>query len=62
VQEGNAMNDDMLTVREVAARVGARPETIYRWLKAGKLRGVMPGGTKLGWRIPASELERLLST
>ena len=51
----------MLRVEEVAAAIGTTPDTIRRWLRAGKLRGVRPGGTKLGWRIPASEVERLLS-
>lgn len=35
-------------------------QTIYRWLRDGKLYGLrLPGGE---WRIPASEVERLLHT
>lgn len=52
----------MYTVREVAERLGATDETVRRWLRSGKLRGIMPGGQRLGYRIPASELERLLQT
>lgn len=29
----------MLTVPEIAARLGRDPETIRRWIRAGKLRG-----------------------
>ena len=50
----------MLTVQQVAERLGAHEETIRRWIKQKKLRAVMPGGQKLGYRIPASEVERLL--
>jgi excisionase family DNA binding protein len=33
-------------------------ETILRWLRSGKLRGVkLPGGT---WRVPREELDRIL--
>src|SRR5207253_764512 len=46
--------------REVAARVGAAPETVRRWLRTGRLRGVQPGGTRLGYRIAESELARFL--
>lgn len=38
------------TVQEFAARVRVAPRTVYRWLRAGNLRGA----TKLGggtWRI-----------
>jgi excisionase family DNA binding protein len=54
------MNERLLTVREVAERLRSAPETVRRWLRQGKLRGFRPGGTKLGYRIPESELERFL--
>jgi excisionase family DNA binding protein len=50
----------LLTVREVAEQLRSSPETVRRWLRQGKLRGFRPGGTKLGYRIPQSELQRLL--
>ena len=50
----------LLTVREVADRLRSSPETVRRWLRGGKLRGFRLGGTKLGYRIPEQELERLL--
>jgi excisionase family DNA binding protein len=52
--------ESMYTVREAAERLRASEDTIRRWLRSGKLQGVMPGGTKLGYRIPASEVERVL--
>jgi excisionase family DNA binding protein len=55
------MNDQrLLTVREVAERLRSSPETVRRWLRQGKLRGFRPGGTKLGYRVPESELQRFL--
>jgi excisionase family DNA binding protein len=52
--------EELLTVEEVAARLKVHRETVRAWLRHGRLRGTRPGGTRLGWRIPASELERLL--
>jgi excisionase family DNA binding protein len=51
----------LLTVREVAERIRSSPETVRRWLRQGRLRGFRPGGTKLGYRVPESELDRFLS-
>jgi excisionase family DNA binding protein len=50
----------LLTVREVAARLRSSPETVRRWLRQGKLRGFRLGGTKLGYRVTESELDRFL--
>ena len=50
-----------LTVAQVAERLATRPETVRRWLRDGRLRGVRLGGRKTGWRIPESEVRRLLS-
>lgn len=54
------MQGRYLTVTAAASRLGTTPETIRRWLRAGKLTGKRPGGDKLGYRIDESELERLL--
>jgi excisionase family DNA binding protein len=53
-------HDRMLTVDEAAEQLRANPQTIRRWLRERKLRGVMPGGKKLGYRIPETEIRRLL--
>ena len=50
----------MLTVAEVVERLRVHPQTIREWLRTGKLQGVRLGGTKVGWRIPESEIQRLL--
>jgi excisionase family DNA binding protein len=53
----------MLKVSEVAARLQMHQETVRSWLRDGKLRGVRLGGERadrLGWRIPESEVERVL--
>jgi len=52
----------MLTVREAAERIGATEDTLRRWVRSGKIRAAMPGGTKLGYRVPESEVRRLLTT
>ena len=51
----------LLTVPEVAERMRVTAETVRRWLREKRLRGVRVGGTKTGWRIPESEMRRLLS-
>jgi excisionase family DNA binding protein len=51
----------LLTVREVAERLRSSPETVRRWLRQGKLRGFRLGGTKLGYRVTESELDRFLA-
>ena len=56
------MDDErFLTVPEVAERLRMNPETIRVWLREGRLRGVRPGGKRAGWRIPESEVRRILS-
>jgi excisionase family DNA binding protein len=55
-----ADRERVLTVSEAAQRIRTSEATVRRWLREKKLRGVRPGGTRLGWRIPESEVERLL--
>ncbi len=50
----------MVRVLEAAKRLDLNPETVRRWLREGKLRGVLVGGTRGGYRIPESEIERVL--
>jgi excisionase family DNA binding protein len=58
--EVSAVVDRVLTVPEVAERLRLNEETVRRWLRTGKLRGNRLGGTKAGYRIPESEVERVL--
>lgn len=52
--------DTMLTVEEAAARLRVHTETVRRWLRSGKLRGHLLS-ERAGYRIPAGEVERLLT-
>lgn len=49
----------MLTVKQVAERLQIGQVTVLRWLRSGKLTGVKPGGSRIGWRVPVAEVERL---
>src|SRR3954447_11780216 len=40
-------NDRLFTVPEVAERLRVKHETVRRWLREGRLRGIRLGGTKL---------------
>jgi excisionase family DNA binding protein len=58
---GMAGGGQLLTVAEVAGRLRTHPETVRRWMRDGKLRGIRLGGPKLGWRVAEAELERFLA-
>ena len=49
-----------LRVPEVASRLRVDPETVRRWLRAGKLRGVLLS-QQGGYRVLESELQRFLA-
>jgi excisionase family DNA binding protein len=48
-------------VPEVAERFGVHVETVRLWLRSGRLRGTLLMSKQAGYRIPASEVERLLT-
>lgn len=54
------VNEEWLTVQEFADRLKVHPETVRVWLREGKVRGRQPINRRVGWRIPASEVNRLL--
>lgn len=54
-------NERLLTVAEVAERLRVHPDTLRRWLRSGRLRGVMMGGRSGGYRIKESEVMRVES-
>jgi excisionase family DNA binding protein len=54
------MAEKMLKVPEAAEQLRVTEETVRRWLRSGKLRGKRLGPTKAGYRIPQSEVDRLL--
>ena len=47
----------LLTVSEVAETLRVSRKTLYRYLERGLIHGQKVGGE---WRIPASELDRIL--
>jgi len=53
------MDERLLTVPEVAAYFRVKEETVRRWLRTGRLRGMLPGGDRGGWRVPEEEVRRL---
>ncbi|MBV9323272.1 MAG: helix-turn-helix domain-containing protein [Chloroflexi bacterium] len=55
------MVERFITVQEAAAQLEVHPQTVRVWLREGKLKGRLIGGRKSGYRIPASEIDRLLS-
>ena len=57
---GAAVQERYVTVQEVAERLRVSTVTVRGWLKSGRLRGFVPGGTRTGWRIRESEVERFV--
>lgn len=53
------VTDELLTIKQVAERLGFNPKTVWRMLRGGSLHGVRPTGPSGSWRIPASEVERV---
>jgi excisionase family DNA binding protein len=49
----------LLTVPEVAERLRVHPDTLRRWLRSGRIKGVMMGGRSGGYRIKESEVARV---
>ena len=54
------MAEEWLTVKEAADRLKVHPETVRVWLRNGILKGTKPAKRRIGWRIPASEVARVL--
>lgn len=53
--------DEYLTVADVAMRLKVTQETVREWLRTDVLHGYNLGG-RAGWRIPVSDLARLLES
>lgn len=54
------MPEEWLTVKQAAERLNVHPETVRVWLREGVIKGTMPLMRRIGWRIPAAEVERVL--
>jgi excisionase family DNA binding protein len=57
--KGETVNQQYLTVPEVAQRLTLSEEVVRRWLRSGKLRGTLLS-RRAGYRIPTCEVERVL--
>jgi excisionase family DNA binding protein len=54
------MQDELLTVPEVAALLKLNEQTVRRWLREGRLAGTYLGTRQAGWRVRRSDVERFL--
>jgi excisionase family DNA binding protein len=59
---GSVTDEPLLTVEDVARHLKLHPETVRRWVRAGKLRAISLGSDRAGLRIRASEVQRLLAS
>ena len=50
-----------LTVEQTADRLQVSRWTVRNWLRKGRLRGSQIGGKRVGWRVPESEVSRILT-
>ena len=55
------MAERFITVPDAAEQLQVHPQTIRAWLRSGKLKGRLIGGTKSGYRIPQSAIDELLN-
>lgn len=53
--EGNSMQDDLLTVEQVAERLQLKPTTIRSWLRDGSLKGFKIAPKV--WRVRESDFQ-----
>lgn len=60
VFERQAVEERLVTVKQAAELLQLRPATIRTWIRQGKIRAVYLGSDAAGYRIPMSEIERLL--
>jgi excisionase family DNA binding protein len=51
--------DRLLSVPEVAARLRVSPETVRRYLRRGRLKGVKVGGQTSPYRVSEAEVRRI---
>ena len=50
---------EYLTIKEITTELKVSDETVYRWIRAGKLKAVRAGGN---WRVERAELDRFLKS
>jgi len=52
---------EYLTVADVANRLKVHPATVKRWLRDGKMGGVLLGD-RAGWRVSEDDLSRFIES
>ncbi len=55
------MDERLYTVTEVAALLRLNAQTVRRWLRTGRLKGISMGSDQAGWRVRQSELDAYLA-
>ena len=55
--DGEMMTDNLLTTQQVMSRLQIADETIYRYIRQGRLKAIRVGGL---WRIPEEALQEFL--
>lgn len=53
------MEKKLYTVQEAAELLRLHPQSVYTWLRTGKLKSVRPGRK---WLIPAEEIENFINS
>jgi excisionase family DNA binding protein len=53
------IDERLLTVKEVAASLRVSQETVRRWLRQGRVKGILMGGDRSGYRISLTEVARI---
>ena len=56
------LNEEWLTVEEVATRMKVSEETVRRWIRGKKLPVLDLGGPRAGYRIRPSDLQAFLAS
>jgi excisionase family DNA binding protein len=54
------MEERLLTVKQTAEKLQLKPATIRAWIRQGKIRAVYLGSDAAGYRVPLSEIERII--
>lgn len=58
------MDNEFLTVKNVASKLGIRPVTVYKWIREGKLKGTylkLGGVYRFGKQLLEKHLEDMIS-
>jgi len=55
-----AVEDELLTVAEVARRLKTTPATVLRWIRERRLPASKPGGDRMGYRIDPADVTALI--